>query len=80
MHAAVLKNDITSVWCLSEPPGLDDEELAQRLLAFGDRAGFLAGQEPAAAGVVGVTGHEGDGQAALYATVAAELAEHGLRY
>jgi hypothetical protein len=45
---------------LRQPPGLDEQELAQRLLALGYLVCFLARQEPAAAGVVGVTGHEGD--------------------
>ncbi len=64
VHAAVLQDDIAPVRHLRQPPGLDKQELAQRLLAFGYRACFLARQEPAAAGVVGVAGHEGNGQIA----------------
>jgi hypothetical protein len=47
-----------------EPPGLDVEDLAQGVLALTDRGGFLARQEPAAAGVIGVARREGDRQAA----------------
>jgi hypothetical protein len=40
------------------PLGLDGKEPVQRLFAFGYRGCFLAGQEPAAAGVVGIARHE----------------------
>ena len=40
------------------PLGLDGQELVQRLLAFAYRGCFLAGQEPAAASVVGVARHK----------------------
>jgi hypothetical protein len=62
VHAAVFQDHIAPVWHLRKAPGFDHQELAERPCALGFWVCSLAGQEPAAAGVLGVARHQGHGQ------------------